>query len=81
MMRSFLGRAFLKRDKYQKTGGEESMKKGFMVFLLLVMLVTGGVMLGQVTQIPRNEAVYVAGFQWGPPTSDNHRTTHLQDLQ
>jgi peptide/nickel transport system substrate-binding protein len=71
MMRSFLGRAFLKRDKYQKTGGEESMKKGFMVFLLLVMLVTGGVMLGQVTQIPRNEAVYVAGFQWGPPTTNN----------
>ena len=30
-----------------------------------------GVAFGQQVQIPREEALYVAGFQWGPPTTDN----------
>ncbi|MGY4687597.1 hypothetical protein X927_03335 [Petrotoga mexicana DSM 14811] len=47
------------------------MKKVFVVFLLLASLVMGSVLFAQVTQIPREEAVYVAGFQWGPPTTDN----------
>ncbi|RLL83800.1 ABC transporter substrate-binding protein [Petrotoga sp. Shatin.DS.tank11.9.2.9.3] len=47
------------------------MKKAFVVFLLLASLVMGSALFAQVTQIPREEAVYVAGFQWGPPTTDN----------
>ncbi|KUK15289.1 MAG: Extracellular solute-binding protein family 5, partial [Petrotoga mobilis] len=47
------------------------MKKVFVVFLLLASLVMGSALFAQVTQIPREEAVYVAGFQWGPPTTDN----------
>jgi len=47
------------------------MKKVFVVFLLLASLVMGSVLFAQVTQIPREEAIYLAGLQWGPPTTDN----------
>lgn len=65
----FLGKAF--PCLHKKNGGENGMKKTLVVFLLLVTFLFGNSLFGQVTQIPREEAVYVAGFQWGPPTTDN----------
>ncbi|HQE24691.1 MAG TPA: ABC transporter substrate-binding protein [Candidatus Atribacteria bacterium] len=47
------------------------MKKVVLTCFLVLVLVLGGVAVGQQAQIPREEALYVAGFQWGPPTSDN----------